>query len=461
VREVNVNRRRAECDLEDIVSGDIQSSFSDIAFDNAIACLVGAAARKGGWAAALHAIAGAVGAEAASLVTADQSGRLCECTDIGQGLEAVGYSCELKSVSWSRFFRRQDWEDVITPSQHAEALGLAEQFSPAGADASANVIMMVIQDDDFQSVILFSGYDPHLERLVAKFLRRLHAPVRRALQAHCMIRSLKANLAVSERLLDQMPYGVVMLDRTGMVLGGNTTGDQLLDGGGILYVRRGRLVCTDPDENQRLQAAILMARDFGESLDNSSTGDGSAQVMKLYGREGVDPWTVSISPATEDNSAAASIVGHSRPEVIVCVSDRQPITELRARQIAIAYGLSPQEEMITARLSAGDCLSGIADDTKRSVETLRTQLRAVFNKTEIGTQSQLVKLVLSAPLGPPRAPGVIGLDVGTIAERGLSDLACSAGSGAPRGLVRPRDVGGIVASRRHRVADIKATSGPR
>lgn len=385
------------------VFGGVESSFSEQAFDTAIAGLAGAAFVENGWPDALRAVAQALGAQRASLLVADKSNRFYELIASDQD-PAVDFGVPNyldKPDVWARFFGQRPKDSVLITAGHEAATALCDAVAGPVEGKRQPCLVAVVNEADLQGAVIVEGVDPQWHGLSLTLLRRLHAPIRRAVQAYCVFDALKASLSVSTRLLDQMPFGVLMLDRYGRILDSNTTGDRLLLNGSILKVRGGRLSCTDPDEDMRMQAAIHDARELEASLE---AADPHSSVLKIYGREGIDPWSISVSPAQDPHAAISPTWGRHRPDIVVCISDRQPITELRARQIAEAFGLSPQEEMISARLASGDTLADIAADTGRSIETLRTQLRAVFQKTEIASQPQLVKLILSAPLGPNTAP---------------------------------------------------------
>ena len=68
--------------------------------------------------------------------------------------------------------------------------------------------------------------------------------------------------------------------------------------------------------------------------------------------------------------------------------------------LARDYGLTPAEARLAIALSNGQSLRDIADQHALSKETVRTQLRTVFDKTGVHRQSELVRLVLSLPTAP-------------------------------------------------------------
>ncbi|WP_291891058.1 hypothetical protein [Maricaulis sp.] len=226
----------------------------------------------------------------------------------------------------------------------------------------------------------------------AEMMRRLHLALEQAAVAHSTVCAIQSQLLFSGSLLDHLPFGLIALDRTGRVINTNATGRRLIDLDSVLAVRDHRLYGCDSSENQTVQTALQNLL--------SSQEDSEPRLLKLYGLDNEKPWSVSISRPANQGEESARAWSSQRPAIVICLSDRDPITTVRSRQIAATYGLSPQEEMLASRIAAGDSLATVAQKTKRSVETLRTQLRAVFQKTEVRSQAELVQLVLCAPTAP-------------------------------------------------------------
>ena len=226
----------------------------------------------------------------------------------------------------------------------------------------------------------------------AEMMRRLHLPLEQAAVAHSTVSAIQSQLMFSGSLLDHLPFGLLTLDMAGRVINTNATGRRLIGLDSVLVVRDHRLYGCDSSENQTLQTALQNLL--------SSRVDSAPRLLKLYGLDNEKPWSVSISRPSNQGEESSRAWSSQRPAIVICVSDRDPITTVRSRQIAATYGLSPQEEILASRIAAGDSLATIAQRTKRSVETLRTQLRAVFQKAEVRSQAELVQLILCAPTAP-------------------------------------------------------------
>jgi DNA-binding CsgD family transcriptional regulator len=79
-----------------------------------------------------------------------------------------------------------------------------------------------------------------------------------------------------------------------------------------------------------------------------------------------------------------------------------PIADLRLRQ---TFGLTAAEAALARRLASGLTVSQSAAELGVSLNTARTQLKAVFSKTGVNTQAQLVHRILNSPAAiAPRDP---------------------------------------------------------
>ena len=94
------------------------------------------------------------------------------------------------------------------------------------------------------------------------------------------------------------------------------------------------------------------------------------------------PWCVTVAPLrTRDGGA------------VVLVSDLDASVTPREQLLRDAFGLTPAEVRVAAALFDGATLRDIADANGVSLNTVRNQLTAIFDKTETGRQSELVGLM--------------------------------------------------------------------
>ena len=81
--------------------------------------------------------------------------------------------------------------------------------------------------------------------------------------------------------------------------------------------------------------------------------------------------------------------------VMLVPADATPALSIPALQAL--YGLTETEARVLERLVAGDTLDVCARSLGVTRETVRSHLRAIFSKTGVGRQSDLIRLVLNGP----------------------------------------------------------------
>jgi DNA-binding CsgD family transcriptional regulator len=173
----------------------------------------------------------------------------------------------------------------------------------------------------------------------------------------------------------------VRVARDGQVLWTSTRADDRLREDPDFVVRNGRLRLRRSPLDRRLQSAIDWAIGIGGPL---------------MPRRGAVPLVVdSAPPAPRVSWILADDVGMA----LVLLDDVRPMAD-RIEHAAQVFGLSPVQTRVALAVTGGRSLVEVADDFGVSINTARTHLRRIFEKTGVSSQSTLVATLLS--LTPPR-----------------------------------------------------------
>lgn len=148
---------------------------------------------------------------------------------------------------------------------------------------------------------------------------------------------------------------------------------------GVVFLDEKRRVVFENEQVRHMDRALL-ARALG--LVNSGGGivtrpDRAPVAVMVSRLEAQDPLTLE-----------------SRARVAVFLVDpeqRRASPDARLRQ---SFGLTPAEARLALALANGSSLAEIADEQRVTIETLRTHLKRIFDKTGTRRQSNLVRLVL-------------------------------------------------------------------
>lgn len=202
--------------------------------------------------------------------------------------------------------------------------------------------------------------------------------------------SLAGKLALAQGLaaveaLERVGRAAFVVDCAGRIVAGNSLAERIA--GGDLMARRGRLSAADRPSAQRLQDLI------GHAIAPRTGGDAGLDPVFVKRREG-RPAMVEAFPATGPMRDA-----FHRIAALVVVTDLGQRACPPDRLLRDAFGLTPAEARLAARLGSGEDLRAAADRLGVAYETARAQLKAVFGKAQVSGQAELAAVLARMALG--------------------------------------------------------------
>ena len=239
----------------------------------------------------------------------------------------------------------------------------------------------------------FEGQELAAARTVLPHLQRAAAIERRLGAAQAMA-------AAGLGALDAVPTGVFVLDSEGGVLWHNAAAAALLGDGVRLQRaqqageagRRDGLRAAADQDSRRLASAVDRATRGADGVRRSDS--------LLVGRpSGRAPLAVLTLPVRGGGGWAWL----PAPAALVLVGDGQAGAP-QAAALAALFGLTGAESELAVELLAGHSLAQVAAARGRSVHTVRSQLARLMAKTETNRQSDLLRVLLSAPKPGPDLP---------------------------------------------------------
>ena len=178
------------------------------------------------------------------------------------------------------------------------------------------------------------------------------------------------------RTAHQVASAVIQVDGDGKVAWKNAAADSLLREGCGLAVHGGRLRALDRAGDKRLQPAFRWAANLDVGLD---TRRGTLPIV-IEGGRGVPAvvcWIIADSGM-----------------IFVSINDEQLAGE-RLEAAAVIYGISGSQGRLAELIVAGLDLRQAAERLRFSVNTARTHLQRMFEKTGVRSQPALVRALLS------------------------------------------------------------------
>jgi len=193
----------------------------------------------------------------------------------------------------------------------------------------------------------------------------------------------RQQLFLSNQTSSQLGIGMVQLDTDGHVLTINSVADSILKTSKEFLIRHGRLHCSDKGGEQHL-------RDFLRAIRNGIPVESDISFHVPWMHNPDNSWLVML----RKNEIPPEFREHSAEIVTALLKDSQQKTTLGVERLVKAFDLTPAEAQLVVRLVQGESLAEAAASLGRSRSTVRVQLAAVFSKTGVHKQHQLISHIM-------------------------------------------------------------------
>jgi len=240
----------------------------------------------------------------------------------------------------------------------------------------------------FESLSIFRGPSERSfgsEQL--EVLEALSPHLQTALYTRRKLLSLTTRITDLENALDRLPSALVLLDSSGKCVLVNQAAKAILDRRNGLFLDRyasgGISLCaSSPSEMTNLRRMI--AGSIATAEGNNQLGHGAMLISRLSGR----PLQIVVAPFRQEASAAPRTAA-----AIVFITDPENRADLPADLLRMLFGFTASESRLALGLLDGNSLSEVADIHCVSRETVRSQIKSIFQKTDTKRQSELVRLL--------------------------------------------------------------------
>lgn len=223
---------------------------------------------------------------------------------------------------------------------------------------------------------------PSFRESGAQALGLLLPHVHRAAELKARLGTAFDQRGVITAMLDRLAAPTFAVTTQGLVVFANRAAEELLAAGTTFKVQAMRLTSNDDRLSAGLKAAIRRAC--------NSPATGSAF---MAGAQGSDTQQIHVTPITP-RLAESSF--RPEPLAMVLISDTASSAP-DALTVQALLDLTPSQAQVAAGLAAGETLAVIAARMSVTLNTVRTHLARVFERTGVHTQSQLVALARSLP----------------------------------------------------------------
>ena len=215
--------------------------------------------------------------------------------------------------------------------------------------------------------------------------------VRRAVLIGKAIEFKQTEAAIFADMLDSLRAGLFLIATDGRIVHANSAGHDMLDAGDILRSVRGRLVICDRQAGKSLH----------ETFAASENGDAAIGVkgiaLPLMAHDG-ERYVAHVLPLTSGARRGAAKAYTATAAMFVCraAMEGPPVPEV----IGKIYSLTPTELRVLLAIVEVGGIPEVATAFGVADSTIRTHVGRLFDKTGVGRQADLVRLVagFSTPL---------------------------------------------------------------
>jgi len=216
---------------------------------------------------------------------------------------------------------------------------------------------------------------------------RLLPHLRRSLHVHNLLGRSESLGSLYAQAINRLSVAVLVLDETGHVLQLNAVAQELLAQADGLKLVGGRLEATYPSDNRELHKLI---RETFKAYESGQTQPREALPVSRPSGE------VSLGVVIKPVPVQAWAEGKGRPTMVVYICDavsKSQASNAMARQL---FNFTPAETALALELANGLSLEEAAENLHIMRNTARAHLRAIFSKTGVRRQAELVRVMLNS-----------------------------------------------------------------
>jgi DNA-binding CsgD family transcriptional regulator len=206
----------------------------------------------------------------------------------------------------------------------------------------------------------------------------------RALNARESLRAMRQQRNIYAELLDRLSFGTLLLDESLRVIETSPAARRILDAATTLVFSEGRIQATSFADDARLQRALSHAAAYRR--DYAVPGDSLSLLAPNGGRVNVVVLPV-VSP---------ELFTPLTPVVLVLLFDPSTARLPASSKLQGALGLTDAEARLASALFTGITLRESAERLHLSINTCKTQLKAIYSKLGCRNHVDLAKCLAMA-----------------------------------------------------------------
>jgi len=208
----------------------------------------------------------------------------------------------------------------------------------------------------------------------------------RAYALHCRLRENRQQRQALAEVIDRLPTGVILVGADGRQVLMNRTAERIIELDDGFRLERGRPCATYPHENQLLQE--LIERALSAPVDRVHGGETVMTISRPSGRRPLPLLVAALLAAPSESNV-------NEARAILFIRDPESGQIHAPEMLETLYQLTHAEAELLRLIAEGRSLEEVASARNVTMNTVRSQLKQVFSKTDTRRQGELVHLVLT------------------------------------------------------------------
>lgn len=259
-------------------------------------------------------------------------------------------------------------------------------YRPNGlaADSLGGVVM---RREGIPSII--GVYRPRTARALERGDRELGVllmpHLKRAFQIHCRLGQADATAAAALGTLDQLAFGVILVDGDGRVVAVNRRAREIASKKDGILLGRCEIRASRSSDTTAIRR--LVADVVGRGPGREPGSGGTVAVRRSAPRR---PLALLVCPLRIVDPDFHTVAG------AIFVDDPGDPASVSEELLRDLYGLTPREAEVAVQLGGGRTLPEVGQMLGISVNTVKARLQEVFAKTETHRQADLSRLLARA-----------------------------------------------------------------
>jgi DNA-binding CsgD family transcriptional regulator len=276
-----------------------------------------------------------------------------------------------------RIFRKSEiYRDLLKPKVGGVEVNMGVVVFDDSVSKRSQPFFISLYKKSFEGV-----FTPQNEKVIHYLLPHLQ----RALRMRWKLVNEQQMRELREQALEQVSVAVVLLDEMGRLLFANQKAETVLRQEGNPTVMNGILSGIDTYENSMIKHALRQAL------------KGIGRTLRLDNPAPIGTRIATFSPITTRKTEQLYLP----TRILVMITEPEKPASGHLGGFAQLYRLTPAETRVLEQLLVKESTQEIAETLQIGIKTLRTQLSALFAKTQTKNQRELVKFYFSHPMAGP------------------------------------------------------------